>query len=193
MGFGPAVGEIVEQGAGGATGIIGAKLLKHGAFKSLHQLPVWLFFFQPVQGQPEKTMERFQIRVRLGRLFDRLGEVGGGKNAGVRLAQTGSGTDQAGLAEMMERGSPGGFPADFAFVKKIEMAAHGAAGFGRSLGEGADDAMVPGQPDGQQAGLPLAAEMKQNPFILKWLAQVLSLAEGATQEDKRDDSGEGKV
>jgi len=193
VGFGAAVGKVVEEGTGGAAGIISTELLKYGTFKPLHQLPVWLFFFQPVQSQAQQRVEGFQIRIRLGGLFDGLGKVGGGKDAGIRFAQTGSGTGQASLAEMMERGSPGGFPADFAFVKKIEMAAHGAAGFGRSLGEGADDAMVPGQPDGQQAGLPLAAEMKQNPFILKRLAQVLSLAEGATREDKRDDSGKGKV
>ena len=53
--------------------------------------------------------------------------------------------------------------------------------------------MVAGQPNRQEAGLPPATEVKQNPFILKWLAQGFSLAEGATQEDKRDDSGVGNV
>ena len=53
--------------------------------------------------------------------------------------------------------------------------------------------MVTGQPNGQEAGLTLAAEMEQNPFILKRLAQVFILAEGAIQEDKRDDSAGGNV
>ncbi len=53
--------------------------------------------------------------------------------------------------------------------------------------------MVTGKPDSQEAGFPLAPEMEQNPFILKWLAQVLSLAEKANREDKRDDSGWGNV
>ena len=73
------------------------------------------------------------------------------------------------------------------------MAPHGATGFGGSLGEGADQAVAAGQPDRQHAGFPLAAEMEQNPFILKRLAQELSLAEGANREDKRDDSGVGNV
>jgi hypothetical protein len=78
-------------------------------------------------------------------------------------------------------------------MKQVKMAPHGTAGFGRPLGECPDDPVVPGQPDGQQTGLPLAAEMEQNSFILKRLAQDPSLAEGANWEDKRDDSGEGNV
>ena len=73
------------------------------------------------------------------------------------------------------------------------MAPHRASGLGRPLGKGPDNPMAPGQPDRQQAGFPLAAKMEQNPFILKRLAQVPSLAEGANGEDKRDDSGMGKV
>jgi hypothetical protein len=73
------------------------------------------------------------------------------------------------------------------------MATHRAAWFGRALGEGPNYPVAAGEPDRQQAGLPLAAEMKQNPFILKRLAQDPSLAEGANREDKRDDSAGGKV
>ena len=134
-------------------------------------------------------MERFQVRIWLGRLLDGLGKVGGGKDPLVGLAQAGPGTDYAGFAEVMKGGSPRRFPADFALVEEIQVAAHRATGSGRALGQRPDDPMVPGQPDGQQTGLPLAAEMEQNSFILKRLAQASTLAERANREDKRDDSG----
>jgi len=78
-------------------------------------------------------------------------------------------------------------------MKKIKVAPHGAAGLGGSLGKGTHNAMPPGQPYGQQARLPLPTEMKQNTFILRWLAQVAILAERANREDKRDDSGKRNV
>jgi len=138
-------------------------------------------------------MKGFQIGVRLGRLLDGLGKIGGGKDPFIGLAQAGPGTDHPGFPEMMKAGSSGRFPADLALMKQVKMAPHGTSGFGRPLGQGPDDPMVLAQPDGQQAGLPLAAEMEQNSFILKRLAQVFSLAEGANREDKRDDSEEGNV
>ena len=50
VGFGAAVGEVVEKGAGGAAGIVGAQLLQHGPLKSFHQFPVRLLGLQPIQG-----------------------------------------------------------------------------------------------------------------------------------------------
>jgi len=189
MGFGATVGEIIEQGAGGAAGIIGAQLSEDGTFEAFHQFPVRLFFFQPIQGETKEPVQGLQIRIRFSRLFDRLGEIGGGQHPGVGLAQAGTRVDDPGLPQMVESGPAGGFPADFAFMKEIEVAAHGAFRFGRSLGQGADHPVATGQPNSQQAGLPLAAEMEQNPFILKRLAQAPTLAERANRKDKRDDSG----
>ena len=160
MGFGPAVGEIVEKGTGGAAGVVGPELFKHGAFESFHQPPVGFFFFQPVQGKSEEIVKRFQIRIRLGRLFDGLGKIGGSKNPGVGSPQSGVGSDDPGFPQVVKSGSARGFPPDFAFVKKIEMAPHGIAGLGRPFGEGADYPMAPGQPDGQEAGFSLPTEME---------------------------------
>jgi len=118
---------------------------------------VGFFVFQPVQGKPEKPMERFQIRIRLGGLLDGLGKVGGGENSGVGLAQTGAGADDLGFPQMVKSGPTRGLPANFAFMKKIEMAPQGIAGLGRPFGESADYPMVTGHPDGQEAGFPLPA------------------------------------
>ena len=78
-------------------------------------------------------------------------------------------------------------------MKKIQMTPHRASRLGRPLGKSPDNPVMVGQPDCQEAGFALTAKMEQNPFILKRLAQVPSLAETANREDKRDDSGEGKV
>lgn len=193
MGFGAPVGEVVEQGTGGAAGIVRAQLFQHRPLKSFHQFPVRLFFLQPIEGQAEEPVQGFQIGIRFGRLFDGLGKVSGRQDPGVGLAQAGTGVNDPGLAEMVKRGPAGGFPTDLALMKQVKMAPHGTAGFGRTLGQGSDHPVVAGQPDGQQAGFSLAAEMEQNPFILKRLAQAPTLAEGANREDKRDDSGEGNV
>ena len=107
--------------------------------------------------------------------------------------QARTGADGAGFPKVMQAGPAGRFPADFTLVKQVQMAPHRAARFGRPLGEGPNQPVAAGKPDRQQAGLPLPAEMKQNPFILKRLAQGPSLAEGANREDKRDDSAGGKV
>ena len=182
------MGKVVEQGTGGTAGIVGAQLLEDRAFESLHQFPVRLFFFQPIQGQAEEAVEGFQAGIRLGGLLNGLGKVGGGEDPGVGLAKAGVGSDHPGFPEMMQAGSSRRFPADFAFMKKIKVAPHGTARLGCSLGQGPHDPVVPAQPDGQQAGLSLATEMEQNSFILKRLAQDPILAEGANREDKRDDS-----
>jgi len=193
VGFGAAVGKIVQEGAGGAAGIVGAQLLEDGSLKSFHQFPVRFFGLEPVESQPQESMERSQIGIRFRGLLDGLGKVSGGEEPRVGLVQTRAGADGAGFPEVMQTGSSGGFPADLALVKKVQMAPHRAARFGGSLGESSNHPVAAGEPDRQQAGLPLAAEMKQNPFILKRLAQGPSLAEGANREDKRDDSAGGKV
>ncbi len=61
VGFGAAVGEVVEQGAGGPAWIIGTQLLEYGPLKAFHQFAVRLLFLQPIQGQTEESMERFQV------------------------------------------------------------------------------------------------------------------------------------
>ena len=193
MGFGATVRKIVEEGAGRAAGIVGAQLLEHGAFESFHQLAVRLFFFQPFEGEAEKTVQGFQVGVRFGRLLDRLGKVGGRQDPGIGLAQAGTGVDDAGFTEVVEGGPAGGFPTNFTFMEKIQVAAQRAAGFGGPFGQSSNHPMAAGEPNRQQAGLSLAAEMEQNPFILKRLAQDFSLAEGANREDKRDDSGRSNV
>jgi hypothetical protein len=57
-------------------------------------------------------------------------------------------------------------------MKEVEMAFEWVAWFGGPPGEGADNSVAAGQPNGQQARFPLAAEIEQNSFILKWLAHV---------------------
>ena len=193
MGFGAAVGKVVEEGAGGSAGIVGSQLFQDGPLKSFHQFPVRFFCLEPVESQPQEAMESSQIGIRFRGLLDGLGKVGGGKDAGVRLSQARARADGAGFPKVMQAGPAGGLPADLALVEKVQVAPHGAARFGRPLGKGTHHPVAAGEPDGQQAGLPLAAEMKQNPFILKRLAQGPSLAEGANREDKRDDSAGGKV
>ena len=138
-------------------------------------------------------MQSSQIGIRFRGLLDGLGKVGGGEEAGVGLVQARAGADGAGFPKVVQAGPAGRFPADLALVKKVQMAPHRAARLGCSFGKGTHDPMAAGQPDGQEAGFPLASEMEQNSFILKRLAQALSLAEGANREDKRDDSAEGKV
>ena len=138
-------------------------------------------------------MESSQIGIRFRGLLDRLGKVGGGEEAGVGLVQARAGADGAGFPKVVQAGPAGRFPADLALMKKVQMAPHRATRFGRPLGEGPNHPVAAGEPDRQQAGLPLTAEMKQNPFILRRLAQGPSLAEGANREDKRDDSAGGKV
>ena len=193
MRFRATVGEIVQQGAGGAAGIVGAQLFQHGPLKSFHQFPVGLFALHPVQGQTKQSVHRFKVCIGLRRLLDRLGKVGGGQDPGVGLAQAGAGVDDAGFPEMVEGGPARRFPTDLTLMKEVEMPPHRAARLGCALGQGPDDPVLTGQPDGQQAGFPLAAQMEQNSFILKRLAQVPTLADGAKREDKRDDSAGGNV
>ena len=183
------MGQVVEQGTGAASRVVGPQLFEHGPLESLHQFSVGLLGLEPIQGQPQKTVQGPEIRIGFGGLFDGLGKVGGRENPGVGLAQARAGTDHPGFPQMVEAGAAGGFPADFTLVKKVQMTPHGTAGLGRPFGQGSDHPVGAGEPDGQEAGLTLTAEMEQNPFILKWLAQVPSLAEGANREDKRHDSG----
>jgi hypothetical protein len=77
-----------------------------------------------------------------------------------------------GLSEVVESRAAGGFPGKVTFMKEVEMAFEGVAWFGGPPGECAKNSMATRQPNGQQARFPLAAEIEQNPFILKWLAHV---------------------
>ena len=73
--------------------------------------------------------------------------------------------------------SAGAVPRNLAFVEKIEVPFEGTTWFGSTTGEGANDSVLAGEPDGEEAGLPLTAKMKQNPLILNRLAQAGTLAE----------------
>ena len=77
-----------------------------------------------------------------------------------------------GFSEVVKSCPAGGFPGKVAFMKEVEMAFEWVAWFGGPPGEGADNSVAAGQPNGQQARFPLAAEIEQNSFILKWLAHV---------------------
>ena len=144
MRFRATVGEIIQQGAGGAAGIVGAQLFQHGPLKSFHQFPVGLFALQPVQGQTKQSVHRLKVRIGFRRLFDRLGKVGGGQDPGIRSAQAGPGVDDAGFPEVVEGGPARRFPTDLALVKEVEMPSHRAARLGCALGESADDPVVTG-------------------------------------------------
>ena len=122
-------------------------------------------------------MKGTEIGVGFCEVLDSLGEVGGGKKARIRLAESGVGFPEACFLEMVQVASAGEVPRNLAFVKKIEVPFEGISGFGGTTGEGTNDSVLAGEPDGEEAGLPLAAKMKQNPLILNRLAQVGTLAE----------------
>jgi hypothetical protein len=78
---------------------------------------------------------------------------------------------------MVKVTSAGAVPRNLAFVKKVDVPFEGISGFGGTTGEGTNDSVLAGEPDGEEAGLPLAAKMKQNPLILNRLAHGGTLAE----------------
>jgi hypothetical protein len=80
-----------------------------------------------------------------------------------------------GFPEVVESSASGGFPGKITFMKEVEMAFEGVTWFGGPPSECAKNSVTTGQPNGQEARFPLAAEIEQNPFILKWLAHVAPL------------------
>ena len=136
-----------------------------------------IFFIEPRKGGLEKRVERTEIGVGFCEVLDGLGEVGGGKKARIRLAESGVGFPKACFFEMVQVPSAGAVPRNLAFVKKIEVPLEGTSRFGGTAGEGTNDSVLAGEPDGEKACLPLAAKMKQNPLILNRLAQGGTLAE----------------
>jgi len=80
-----------------------------------------------------------------------------------------------GFSEVVQSCATGGFPGKITFMKEVEMAFEGVAGFCGPPSECAENSVTTGQPNGQEARFPLAAEIEQNPFILKWLAHVALL------------------
>lgn len=73
---------------------------------------------------------------------------------------------QASLLQVVERGSTGTFPGDFAFVKKIEMSAEGTAWFGRAAGESTHHPVAAGKPDGVQTCFALPTKVKEDAIVL---------------------------
>ena len=110
---------------------------------------VWIFFRKPFQGGLQEVVQRSQVGVRFGNLFDDLGEVGGGKQTCVGMPQSSMGFLYPCFSEVMESCPAGGFPGKVAFMKEVEMAFEGVAWFSGPPGEGADNSMVTGQPNGQ--------------------------------------------
>jgi hypothetical protein len=122
-------------------------------------------------------MKGTEIGVGFCEMLDGLGEVGGGKKAGIRLAESGVGFPKACFFEMVQVTSAGEIPRNLAFVKKIEVPFEWAPRLGGPAGERAENTVAAGKPDGKEAGFPLAAKMKQNPLILNRLAHGGTLAE----------------
>jgi len=138
---------------------------------------VGIFFFEPRKGGLEKSMKGTEISIGFCEVLDSLGEVGGGKKARIRLAESDVGFPKAGFFEMVQVTSAGAVPRNLAFVKKIEVPFEGISWFGGTTSEGTNDPVLAGEPDGEEAGLSLAAKMKQNPLILNRLAHGGTLAE----------------
>ena len=123
-------------------------------------------------------MKRFQMCIWFGNTFDLLREVGSCEQARVGLAQACVGLPQACFFKMMKCGSPGEVPGDFALMKEVEMSFERATWFCSSAGKGPENPVVSGQPNGQKAGFTLAADMEENSFILKCLAQGVEPTRG---------------
>ena len=136
-----------------------------------------IFFIEPRKGGLEKRVKRTEIGVGFCEVLDGLGEVGGGKKARIRLAESGVGFPEACFFEMVQVTTAGAVPRNLAFVKKIEVPFEGISWFGGTAGEGTNDSVLAGKPDGEEAGFSLAAKMKQNPLILNRLAQEVRIAE----------------
>ena len=177
MGFGATMGEVVEEGAGGALGVVGAKSFEDSAFESFDEERVGIFFVEPLKGGLKKRVKRFKIGIGFGEVFDSLGKVGGGEEAGIRLAEASMGFFQSGFFQMVEVVSARSVPRNLAFMKKIEVSLEWAPWLGGPAGQRAEDTVAAGKPDGKEAGFPLAAKIKQNPFILNRLAQEGRIAE----------------
>jgi len=138
---------------------------------------VGIFFIKPRKGGLEKSVKGTEISVGFCEVLDGFGEVGGGKKARIRFAESDVGFPEACFFEMVQVASTGAVPGYFAFVEKIEVPFEGISGFGGTTGEGTNDSVLASEPDGEKAGFPLAAKMEQNPLILNRLAQVGTLAE----------------
>lgn len=136
-----------------------------------------IFFIKPRKGGLEESVKGTEIGVGFCEVLDGLGEVGGGKKPRIRLAESGVGFPKACFFEMVQVASSGAVPRNLAFVEKIEVPFEGTSWFGGSTGEGTNDSVLAGEPDGEEAGLPLTAKMKQNPLILNRLAHGAILAE----------------
>ena len=94
-------------------------------------------------------MKGTEIGVGFCEVLDSLGEVGCGKKARIRLAESGVGFPEACFFEMVQVASAGEVPRNLAFVKKIEVPFEGISGFGGTTGEGANDSVLAGEPDGE--------------------------------------------
>ena len=136
-----------------------------------------IFFVEPLKGGLKKRVKRSKIGIGFGEVFDGLGKVGGGEEAGIGLAESDVGFPEAGFFEMVQVASAGEVPRNLAFVKKIEVPFKRISWFSGPTGEGTNDSVLAGEPDGEEAGFALAAKMKQNSLILNRLAQVGTLAE----------------
>ena len=57
VGFGAAVGKVIQQRAGGPTGIVDSEGLQDRAFKALNQMLVGIFFPKPFEGGLQQVMQ----------------------------------------------------------------------------------------------------------------------------------------
>jgi len=58
VGFGTAVGEVIQQRAGGPTSIVDSEGLQDCAFEALDQMLVGIFFPKPFQGGLQEVVQR---------------------------------------------------------------------------------------------------------------------------------------
>ena len=126
---------------------------------------------QPLQGGLKQSVKGAKVGIGLSELFDDLGKVGRRKESGIGLAKTRMSFAEASFLQMMQSGATGKVPSDVTFMEKVEVSLEGAAWFGGAPSEGAQNAVVAGQPDGQQASFALATHMEKNSLILQSLAQ----------------------
>lgn len=83
MGFGTAVRQIIQQRAGGPTGIVDSEGPQDSAFKALDQMLVGIFFPKPLESGLQEVVQGSKVGVGFGYLLDDLGEVCSGKKTCV--------------------------------------------------------------------------------------------------------------
>jgi hypothetical protein len=165
-GFRKGMEESLAEHGMGHTSIMNAHELENTELEAFHKASVGVMGFQMAEGFAIECINFRDGGLGFGEAGDEFVEITGGEQAAVIVCgRAGRGLGFK-FTQGVQLGTPAGGKGQMPGAKDVDFSKKGLAGAACAFGQGAEDAMIMGQPDDDEAGFGIRKAMDDDAFIM---------------------------